>query len=129
MGQSIDLYFIVFVSFHSHCLSITLKSSSNGICVSTLIFGCCTGICMLNSSNISGDAACSYSFDFTFVMIKFTECDSVASEANKSLFHKRFIFFSLGQNIYSRAQNEHLIENSYYLKERVFITFFLSREK
>ena len=37
--------------------------------------------------------------------------------------------FNFCQNIYSRAQNApDLIENSYYFKKRVFITFILSRD-
>ena len=65
-------------------------------------------------------------------MITFTEGKLVASETNESLFHKRFcpICFQFCQNIYSRAKNApYLIKNSYYLKERAFITLFLSRER
>ena len=95
--------------------------------------GCFIGsdyICMVISSKLSGNAACN--FYFTFVTITFTEGKVVSSETNESLFHKRFrpYMFQFYQNIYSRAQNApHLIENSYYLKERAFITLFLSREK
>ena len=44
-------------------------------------------ICMVISSNLSGNAACN--FYFTFVTITFSEGKPVSSETNESLFHKR----------------------------------------
>ena len=91
-------------------------------------------ICMVISSNLSGDTACS--FYFTFVTITFTEFKPVTSETNESLFHKRFMF-SIFVKISIPELTMHPISSGsrshrkflLFFKERVFITFFLSREK